>query len=186
MMTTHDITPDAFAIQWRDVPGYEGKYQVSASGDVRRIGGGGGSKHGRIRKQTDHKAGYKAVSLSSANQGRSFLVHRIVISAFLGPIPDGYEVNHINGVKTDNRIENLEFVTRAENIRHAMDTGLINNIGSDNPTSKLTEAQVAEIRILHAGGTGYKNLGRKYGVSWECIRNIIKGRSWKAQGAANG
>lgn len=171
---------------WRDIPDYEGKYRVSDSGMVMRIGAGTGVTHGRILKQGTHKMGYRIVQLWKNNVGHRFLVHRLVCAAFYGLIPDGYEVNHINGDKADNRVENLEYVTRIENLQHAFDIGLMNNVGSSNPMSKLTEAQVAEIRALHAGGMGYKNIAKQYGVTWEAVRNIIKGRSWKAQGAAHG
>lgn len=172
--------------QWRDIPDYEGLYQVSAAGEIRRIGTGRGVVRGRVLKQSAHKMGYRAVQLWANNTSRAFLVHRLVCAAFHGPIPPDHEVNHVNGDKTDNRAENLVYVTRIENMRHAFDIGLLNNIGSSNPASKLTEDQVSTIRTLHAEGMGYKNIAKRYGVTWEAVRNIIKGRSWRAQGRAHG
>jgi hypothetical protein len=109
------------------------------------------------------------------------LVHRLVLAAFEGACPDGHEVNHKNGVKTDNCLGNLEYMTREQNIAHAMAYGLMRLIGEDNPMAILTTRQVEEIRATYEPGTvGYKRLGNRYGVSWETIRNIIKRRSWDA------
>ena len=105
------------------------------------------------------------------------LVHAIVALAFIGPCPDGHEVNHKNFVKHDNRAENLEYVTRSENLLHRSSAGI--GRGESNGTSKLKRADVVAIRKRHTNGEGYKNLGKAFGVSWECIRNIVKGRVWK-------
>jgi hypothetical protein len=167
------------AVDWKAVVGFEETYEVSDSGDIRRVGSGRGAKLGRILQQADHPQGYKLVSLWKENKGTNFLVHRVVAMAFLGPVPTGTEVNHINGDKADNRPENLEYVTRKENIHHAMQTGLTNVLGEDNPCAKLTYEQVREIRRLHVPGKyGYKRLAAEFGVSWEAIRNIIKGYAW--------
>jgi hypothetical protein len=103
-----------------------------------------------------------------------------VAEAFLGPIPNGREVNHKNGVKTDNRAGNLEYMTRRENLQHAKRLGLLDNEGERNPMAKLTAEQVLQIRSRYrfGGGPGYKALAAEYGVTWEAVRNLIKGQSW--------
>ncbi|MDO8671681.1 MAG: NUMOD4 motif-containing HNH endonuclease [Dehalococcoidia bacterium] len=173
-------------MEWRSVVGYEGLYEVSDEGQIQRIGRGRGVKRGgRVRKQSDHKQGYKAITLYSDNQARGFLVHRIIAAAFLGPCPDGREVNHKDGNKKHNAAVNLEYLTRIDNMAHAVTGGALNNFGENNPMAKLTGEQVAEIRRDYSfggyrvGGLGYKALGKKYGVCWGAIRNIIKGRVWQ-------
>lgn len=140
---------------------------------------------GRLKRLSNHSHGYLAVSLHSGNKDRMFLVHRLVVAAFIGPIPPKMEVNHKNGNKKDNRVENLEIVTRQCNIDHAVATGLINNKGSRNMRAVLSEQQVQEIRNAYTeggkwkGGKGYKALAKIYGVSWTSIRQVIKGRTWR-------
>ena len=105
------------------------------------------------------------------------LVHRLVAEAFLGSPPDGYEVNHINSVKDDNRIENLEYVTRSQNLLHAVEqTGAYR--GERNSQATITEETVREIRRMHSEGMGYKRLAKHFGVSWGLARGVASGRCW--------
>lgn len=166
---------------WKPIPGYEQTYEVSDSGQVRRIGKGRGAvTGGRILKLTNHNAGYISVTLHMVNKPRTFLLHRLVMAAFVGPCPDGYEVNHRNGSKHDNTLENLEYMTRKENIGHAMATGLMRLAGESNPAAKLTIEKAATIREIHANtNRGYKSIAAEFGVTWEAIRNIVKGRVWR-------
>lgn len=174
-MTVRDLPTE----EWRPVKGYEGKYEVSNLGTVKRVCKGKGSKLGRVVRQNNHNSGYKTVSLWRDNRGKSYLVHRVIASAFLGEIANGLEVNHIDGDKTNNRADNLEIVTRNENIRHAMNIGLIDNRGANNPSAKLSEADVHLIKQLYRPKIcGYKTLGKRFGVTPYAIRNIIKGYVW--------
>ena len=104
---------------WRDIKGYEGLYQVSNCGRVRSS-----YKGGRILKPNLSFYGYWRVQLWRGGKGRSIYVHRLVAQAFI-PNPDGKpQINHINGIKTDNRVENLEWCTNMENQLHASKTDL--------------------------------------------------------------
>ena len=103
---------------WRttSIPGYE----VSDQGRVRRVAGGRGARAGRILQCWISSRGYVMASLSNCGQSKHYRVHRLVTSAFMGPVPAGFQVNHRNGKKTDNRLSNLEYVSPRENIRHAI------------------------------------------------------------------
>lgn len=129
---------------WKPVPGYEGYYQVSSLGRVKRIKGGKGTVSGSILKNSITNCGYFNVGLSVNSKLKIVGVHRLVAEAFI-PNPDNKpEVNHINGDKQDNRIVNLEWSTRSENIQHAWMTGLIKGRTDKHHTeesrNKISEA----------------------------------------------
>lgn len=104
--------------------------------------------------------------------------HRLIWEAVNGPIPDSREINHINGVKSDNRISNLELSTRSENIRHAYRTGLKTNRGEKHPCHRLTEAKVREIRRRHADGEPVRRLATEFAVTGRTIRHIADRHTW--------
>jgi len=111
---------DAVEESWRPVLGFEGWYEVSDLGRVRRI------KSGRVLRRSHDRDGYPKVSLSRpGNKARHLRVHVIVADAFFGPRAPGIDVDHGNGVKTDCRLANLETVTHAENLRRARAMGSI-------------------------------------------------------------
>jgi hypothetical protein len=115
---------------WRAVIGFEGLYEVSNLGRVRRIGraaktgAGRGGGIGRIRKLQPTPEGYLHVVLWKDGKPKARQVHGLIAEAFLGPAPPGHEPNHEDGDKHNNRASNLEWVTRPENMKHAYATGL--------------------------------------------------------------
>lgn len=136
--------------------------------------------------------GYIATTLGNGKQNYKY-VHRLVADAFVNSKHEKPQVNHINGIKGDNRAENLEWVTPAENIRHAIDTGLlkykkkgkeIKNSkhlkGEKVSSSKLSPEEVIEIRVLW-DFKEYKKveLAEIYGVNESTIRDVITRRQWK-------
>lgn len=112
-------------IEWRKVPFLENCYEVSSTGRVRRCASGSRTYAGRERSVHRDRRGYMCFVASINGEYRSVRVHQAVAWAFLGEPSSGRtQVNHKNGDKTDNRVENLEWCTRAENIAHARRTGL--------------------------------------------------------------
>lgn len=176
--------------QWKAVVGYEGFYEVSDQGRVRSVDRfvknnyGDGSQHrvkrrGIVMKVRENRYGYLYLVISKQGKPKTISVHRLVAMAFIGEITDGLEVNHIDGCKTNNRVENLEIVTHAENIHHAMRTGLRNNKGERHNRAKLTETQVLEIRAKMDGGASGTVLAEEYGVYYTAIYKIARRELWK-------
>lgn len=109
---------------WKDIPGYEGRYQVSNAGNVRslahrvRLVAHGKEttrlSPGRILKPGPQQSGHLSVAIG---KGNSRQVHQLVLEAFVGPCPEGCEVLHLNHNPADNRLENLRYGTRSENLR---------------------------------------------------------------------
>lgn len=122
----------AIVENWLPVIGYEGTYDVSDLGRVRRVGRatrsgkgrGGGARIGRILRTQVVHGGYRTVHLWLAGSQKVHLVAGLVAEAFIGPRPIGREVNHIDGVKKNNAAANLEYLTRSENLTHAYQLGL--------------------------------------------------------------
>lgn len=108
----------------------------------------------------------------------NMLCHRVVWEAVHGPIPDGLFINHINGVKHDNRIENLELVTASENNAHAYKVGLKSNAGENHAGAKLTERDVLEIRGRAYAGETQVALAREFGLAAGHVKRIVRGKSW--------
>lgn len=172
---------------WRPLPGRESEYLVSSHGRVRsvdrQIENAAGGRcdayarfvRGRLLSQRTARGGYRVVSLSGAHPGNR-LVHRLVAEAFVGPAPDGYQVNHRNGDKLDNRPENLEYVTPSENTQHAYDTGLQKR-GEGHYNAKLTEEAVLSMRA-NRGRLTYKQMADRYGVTVSTVKTVISSRSW--------
>ncbi len=157
-------------------------YEVSNHGRVRRRVTGRGTWAGRILSDRVTTVGYKAVSLSNDYQHAYPSVARLVLTAFVGDPPDSYQANHINGDKLDDRIENLEWTTRDENMQHAKRTGLLRPVqGEKHYAAILTADQVLEIRAfdLSLPGISQKRLAKMYGVAESTIEDIRGRHSWR-------
>jgi hypothetical protein len=165
---------------WKPVLGYMAFYAVSDRGRVRRIAGGCGARVGRVLRPVNSAKGYPRVELHRHGRRKSRTVHSLVAEAFLGPRPSGLQVNHKNGIKTDNRPGNLEYVTQCVNTRHSFDVlGRKAAHGEVHYCAKLTVVNVREIRRLYAkGGVTHSELGKQYGVSRRSIGYVVSREHW--------
>ena len=164
---------------WKDIPGYEGIYQVSNQGQVKSLKRYG-RKNDKMLRLGSSRDGYLKVILYRDETRKSFTVHSLVMLVFTEERPSGLEINHIDGVKANNHIDNLEYCTSSENRQHAYDTGLqVAIVGENSAVSKLTESQVLEIRARYkAGGIFQRELAREYGVSLATVNQIINRKRW--------
>ena len=144
--------------QWRTVVGYEGLYEVSNCGNIKNV------RTGCILIQSNTTTGYKKVELYK-NGRKSFKVHRLVAFAFIENPKNKPYINHKNGVKTDNRVENLEWCTQKENVEHALRSGL----------KKYAIEKTDEIIDLYINKNyPVKRIAKMYNVSITPIKRILR------------
>lgn len=157
--------------EWRDIKGCEGLYQVSNRGRVRSLSRtvafGANKRHvcGKIRRLSSDRDGYAIANIS----GKTLKVHRLVAAAFIPKEHGKEQVNHKNGDKSDNRVENLEWCSVRENIEHAYETGL-------NGRRK---------RVMRSDGKVYKSVteaARQNGVTAACISEVLHGKQKTSNG----
>lgn len=170
--------------KWKPIPGFEDLYSASTHGRVMRTGKGGAAQPGKIISAQTDPQGYIRLNLCRNYERHSVKVHRVIASTFLGPIPAGWTVNHKNGVKSDNRVENLEIVTRGKNISHAFQVIKTQTVrGEKNPRATITEAQALQIRIRLLAGERGCDLAKEFGTNKYIVSNIKRGRTWTHLGA---
>lgn len=155
--------------EWKDVPGYEGTYEIHNSGVVMN------SRLMRVRSRIG-TLGYEVIALQKNGVKGMYYLHRLLALAFI-PNPQGKpQVNHIDENRSNNDLSNLEWVTARENINHSLHKF---KRGSASKNSKLKEDEVQEILTLIAEGEHtYKQIAAKFGVKDVTISAIKNGRSW--------
>ena len=161
----------AEAMGWKEIDGFGGRYEVNRSGEVRSIHPISGKII--VLRQGKNVKGYSVVGLYVNKVCKTRTVGRLVAMAFV-PNPNNHpEVNHINGIKADNRVGNLEWCTGSENVLHAIKLGLLTHpCGVDNPSAKLSKSDVKSIRCLLASGKSMGSLCKMFGVSIAVIFRI--------------
>lgn len=168
--------------RWLPVVNYEGVYEVSDAGRIRRVGRaartgngrGGGARIGLILRHLIGSDGYPRVQLWRDGQYRNYLVHRLVATAFLANEAGLAVVNHLSGDKSDARASNLEWATSGENNSHAIANGL------RTPVSKLSSDQVSEIKRIHRSGEGgCRRIAKRFGVAKATVQKILAGHNQK-------
>lgn len=171
---------------WKDIKNYEKLYQVSNKGRIKRLAGKCLAKAGKYRSVSEkilncfpNKTRYNYLYVNLNNNGiKQFRVHRLVAIHFI-PNPDNLEqVNHIDGDKNNNSVENLEWCTNLENMRHSFKTGTHKvRTGNNAPNTKLTEDKVKKIREELRIETG-RNIAKKYNMSEGMISMIKHNKYW--------
>lgn len=163
--------------EWRDVP--DSYLQISNLGNVRSATRKGlhrdmGRELGawKVLKPYPNTFGYLMVNWYSASGRRTATVHKLVLEAFHGPKPPGYEARHLNGAFQDNRADNLAWGSREDN--------LLDQVRHGTFIGKFTGDDVKAIRAAYAdGATSYRKLAVAWGVSPAAIRCIVKGITYK-------
>ena len=178
-------------VEYMNVSGYEGYYQVSNLGKVRsvtryvcRSRGGKQILVGRLLRNSKSgpaQSTYYSVALSKKGKATTKRVHRLVAETFLPNNKGKAEVNHINGNKLDNRLSNLEWCTSKENKQHAMKTGLNKNIGEGHYAHKLCEKSVRDIRATYVPYEyTIAMIADEYGVSKGTVQDVLENSTWRS------
>jgi DNA-binding transcriptional regulator YiaG len=178
--------------EWRPVTDYESYYEISSLGRVRRspespkIGMAVPGAILSLRGRVDNR-GYPQTQLYRNGKATTRKIHRMVADAFLGPRAPGLQVNHKDGIKSNNTVANLEYVTNRENAHHAIRLGLIDvekiaRLGRAcaGVGRKLNAVDVAKIRHMAGAGASRKSLAREFGVHEMTIGEIIRREIWRS------
>lgn len=168
---------------WKSIKGYEGLYEVSSFGRIKslsKIRRGGRYNapmvyRERILKPNKNGQGYFKVSLCKNGSVKTGVVHKLVAVAFHGA--SCLEVNHIDGIKTNNDADNLEYVTSSENHFHAYKNGLMDRKGERHHLHKLNGDAIKNIRENKFNLTA-KEFAACFGVCTATVYNVLRGKTW--------
>ncbi len=178
---------------WKDIPNFEGYYQASTMGRIRsldreiekRDGRGGIDRYVRLGKIFNLKykknRRYTSVRLSKDGKTNSYAVHRIIAITFINNSENKPQANHINGIKSDNRVENLSWMTNSENVNHAIETGLNNSVrGESHGSCKFKNEDITNMRNMYkTGNYTYKQIGLLFNATVARVSEIIRRKTWK-------
>ena len=163
----------------KDIKGYEGDYKINEMGEVFSV------KYNRTKKlkpRISHD-GYVWYNLCKNGKQKTCRANRLVAENYIDNPKNKPTVNHIDGNKLNNAVDNLEWSTRKEQMEHAYKLGLKEPVrGTNQGNSVLTEEQVKEIREIykaHSKEFGMRALSKKYNVSEPCIFRCVKGKTYK-------
>lgn len=163
---------------WKDIIGWEGCYQISNLGSVKSLKRKNVLKD-KILKHRINKYGYACVTFRSPTKNAYYTIHRLVAITFILNLESKLEVNHIDGNKLNNHINNLEWCTNRENIEHAVKIGLSNFVGENNPRATISESEVIRIKEFINFGLKTCSIRRLTGISESKIQMIRDGKAWR-------
>lgn len=164
---------------WKDVVGYEGVYSVSNHGRIRRDKPAERTTPGYIIKNSTNTHGYVQACLSKDDISRTHTVHKLVAEAFIHPRIGNMTINHKDGNKRNNSVNNLEYLSVKDNIHHNMPSGNY-LVGEKHYRAKMKESQVLEIRRKYQGTRkSLVELSNEYGVSTHSISAIVYRINWR-------
>lgn len=176
--------PDKFQLMpgevFKDIPSYEGEYQVSNKGRIRSLK----TRDGQIMRLKKSRSGYIHICLCTGNKKKHHSVHVLVLESFKNPRPDNHVVNHKDGNKENNDISNLEWVTQSANAIHSYyilgkseHCNPPRSYGEDHPMA--TSKDVARsIKESYSKGLSSREVGRQFGVSKTTVLNIVNHKHW--------
>lgn len=166
---------------WKPLFEYEGLYEISSLGRIRRVIGAIGTAPGYILKGGTMNRGYKTVRLCrNPKDHKTFKLSRLVCHAFHGKAPTHkHQVNHKNGIIDDDRAGNLEWMTPQENTRHRFDVlKKMNARGEQSGNAVLTEEKVHIIRALAAKGCTSRHIAQQIGAKNITVKQVVSGKNW--------
>lgn len=164
----------------KEIEGFHGKYFVDENGTIYSVHRQGNT--GDPLKHTIKENGYERVTLRDDGKRSSRYVHRLVAEAFIPNPLNKPCINHKDGNKSNNSVDNLEWVTYSENMKHCFAHGMNHApcfYGEDSPVSKLKAKDVLDIRELFSKGEKPSELAKRYNVTPEQISNVVKRIHWK-------
>ena len=168
---------------WKEITNFK-NYEVSNSGNIRSWIDSHGNRREfpLLKKQYKQKIGYLYVHLSKNGKAFNKLVHRLVAKEFIENIDNKPDINHINGIKTNNSVGNLEWVNQSENQNHAYKIGLQKiQFGEKTSQAKLNVEQIIQIKKLRKETKlTLKQIAEKLSIeNYRNLENILSGKSWK-------
>ena len=163
---------------WKKIKGYGGKYEISSLGRIKSLWWG---KERILVLNKNTTKIYLDLQLCFNGEQKQFTVHRLVAMSFLPKQKGKNYVNHKNGDKKDNRVENLEWCTNGENQKHAYSTKLrVSQKGEEHGQAKLSKKDVLEIRNIYKNGNiSQRPLAKMFNVSQMLVSLIVRKLSWK-------
>ncbi len=173
---------------WKIIPSYP-NYEASDLGEIRHVPWKNKKEAPRIRKQFINQFGYYTIGLNQeSKKQKTISVHILIAEAFLGIKPKGLVVNHKDGIKTNNKPNNLEYVTSSYNNIHALKNNLRKvaidfsklKRGEDRKNTKITKTDVINIwKLRKSTGYGYRRIAKQLHIPAGAVDSVLMGKSWK-------
>jgi len=164
---------------WKDIENYEGLYKISNFGNIKAMPkkAGFNNRKEKLLKYKINQFGYLTIGLCKNSKRKWFMIHRLIANAFISSIKNKPQVNHKDGNKQNNHIDNLEWCTSSENLKHAFKIGLRNGNGEKHSQHKLKNEDILWIRKNHQDYSR-ENLSKKYNISKSNLCLIINNKTW--------